>query len=235
MSLFDISHGVIIACDVKTLEELRKLVEATSDIRGIAGYKPGFMLGLNYGLPAVVEAIREYSELPVIYDHQKAGTDIPESGIEFAAVMKSAGINSAIIFPQAGPATQLAFITALINAGVVPMVGGEMTHKQYLKKDGGYIDDDSPEKMYENGAKAGAEFFIAPGNKPDSIKKYDEMLREFNHAFCMPGIGRQGGDIENAFNACECSAYAIIGTAIYKAPDIRAAAKRLCEAAVRFV
>ncbi len=232
--LFDLSYGIVVACDVKNLEELRKLVEATSDLRGVVGYKPGFMLGLTHGLPAVVEAVREYTDMPIIYDHQKAGTDIPESGAEFAAVMKNAGINSAIIFPQAGPATQLAFITALINAGIVPMTGGEMTHRQYLKKDGGYIRDDAPEEMYVNGAKAGAEYFIVPGNKPDSIRKYDELLKDFSRSFCMPGIGRQGGDIENAFNACECSTYAIIGSAIYKAPDARTAAKRFCEEAVRF-
>lgn len=236
MNLFDLNHGIIIACDVRTIEELKKLIEATSDLKGIVGYKPGFMLGLNYGLPAVVEAIRDYSDLPIVYDHQKAGTDIPESGVEFANVMKSAGIESTIIFPQAGPATETAFITALIDAGIVPMVGGEMTHKQYLKKDGGYIDDSAPEDMYRNGAKAGAEFFIVPGNKPDSIRKYSEMLKELcpNLSLCMPGIGRQGGDINHAFDACECNAYAIIGSAIIKAPDARAAAKSLCEAAMRF-
>ncbi len=234
MELFDLTHGIIVACDVKTLDELKRIVEATSDLEGITGYKPGFMLGLKHGLPDVVDVIRDYSDMPIIYDHQKAGTDIPESGIEFAAVMKSAGIESAIIFPQAGPATEIAFITALIDAGIVPMVGGEMTHKQYLKKDGGYIDDSAPEEMYKNGAKAGAEFFIVPGNKPDSIKKYDEMLKDNNHSFCMPGIGRQGGDIKSAFDACECNAYAIIGSSIIKASDVRAAAKSFCEAVMRF-
>ncbi len=236
MDLFDLAHGIIVACDVKTLDELKKIVEATSDIKGIVGYKPGFMLGLKHGLPDVIDVIRDYSDMPIIYDHQKAGTDIPESGIEFAAVMKSAGIESAIIFPQAGPATETAFITALIDAGIVPMVGGEMTHKQYLKKDGGYIDDSAPEEMYKNGAKAGAEFFIVPGNKPDSIRKYSETLKEIcpNLSFCMPGIGRQGGDISHAFDACECNAYAIIGSSIIKASDVRAAAKRLCDDVMRF-
>jgi orotidine-5'-phosphate decarboxylase len=53
--------------------------------------------------------------------------------------------------------------------------------------------------------------------------------------FCMPGIGRQGGDIKSVFEATEgIPAYGIIGSAIYKAPNIRAAAKRFCDEALEF-
>ena len=174
--MFALKHGIIVACDIKTLDELKNLIETTATVNGIVGYKLGFILGLNYGLAEVVEAVREFTDLPVIYDHQKAGTDIPEMGTEFAAVMKKAGVNAAIIFPQSGPATEESFITSLIKEGIVPMVGGEMTHPKYLETDGGYIKNDSPEKMYINGAKAGAEFFIVPGNKTEAIRKYAELL-----------------------------------------------------------
>ena len=234
--MFSLNHGVIVACDVKTLEEVKKLVETTSSVNGIVGYKVGFILGLNYGLRNVVEAVRELSDLPIIYDHQKASTDIPEMGTEFAVVMKNAGINSAIIFPQSGPATQEAFIKSLIKEGVVPMVGGEMTHPKYLTSDGGYLRDEAPEEMYENGMEAGAEFFIVPGNKTDSIKKYSEMLSNLTKPkFCFPGIGRQGGDIEAAFSACGSNpAYAIIGSSIYKASDLKEAAKAFSDIALSF-
>lgn len=233
--MFETDYGVIVACDVKTLEELKTLVNATAPVRGIVGYKVGFILGLNHGLANVVEAVREFTDLPVIYDHQKAGTDIPEMGTEFAAVMKKSGINSAIIFPEAGPATQEAFVKALINEEIVPMVGGDMTHPKYLESDGGYIKDDSPEKMYVNGAKSGAEFFIVPGNKIDAIRRYAKLLSSITKPrFCFPGIGRQGGDIEAAFNACGTSAYAIIGSSIYKALDPKRAAKEFCKIALSF-
>ncbi len=233
--MFVLDHGVIVACDVKTLDDIRNLVEATSGIKGIVGYKIGFILGLSYGLKNVVSLIRQNSELPIIYDHQKASTDIPEMGSEFASVMKSAGVDSAIIFPQSGPATQESFIKALLAEGIVPMVGGEMTHKAYLAKDGGYIRDNAPEEMYTNGAKAGAEFFIVPGNKTDAIKKYSELLSKLTKPrFCFPGIGRQGGDIEAAFEACGTSAYAIIGSSIYKAEDPKKAAEGFCKSALKF-
>jgi orotidine-5'-phosphate decarboxylase len=233
--MFEKDYGVIVACDVKTLDELKKLVEATSSVNGIVGYKIGFILGLSYGLKNVVLTIRKVSKLPVIYDHQKASTDIPEMGSEFAAVMKNAGVDSAILFPQSGPATQEAFVKALINQGIVPMVGGEMTHPKYLEKDGGYIKDDSPEKMYINGAKAGAKFFIVPGNKTEAIRRYAKLLSSITKPrFCFPGIGRQGGDIEAAFEACGTSAYAIIGSSIYKAADPRKAANEFCKIALSF-
>src|SRR3989338_8415769 len=130
--MFRVPYGIIIACDVKSLKQLEILVESTSDIEGIVGYKIGFMLGLLHGLPHVVELVKEQADLPVIYDYQKAGSDIPEMGTEFAAVMREAEVDSAIVFPQAGPKTEEAFITALQEQGIVPMVGGEMTHEKYL-------------------------------------------------------------------------------------------------------
>ncbi len=233
--MFELKHGVIVSCDVKTIDELRNLAKETCSVKGVVGYKIGFILGLNFSLRDVVLEIKDATDLPVIYDHQKAGTDIPQMGSEFAAVMKQAGVDSAIIFPHAGPKTQEAFVKALIEQGIVPMVGGEMSHEGYLAKDGGYIADDSPEKMYVNGADAGAKFFIVPGNKPESIKKYSGPLSRFNPNFCMPGIGRQGGDIEAAFRACSgFPAYAIIGASIYNAASINEAAKKFCVEAMKF-
>lgn len=234
--MFKTNHGVIVSCDVRTLDELKKLVDATSSINGIVGYKVGFILGLNFGLGNIVGEIRNITHLPVIYDHQKAGTDVPQMGVEFAAVMKRARVDSAIIFSQAGPRTQEAFINALRQQGIVPMVGGEMSHEGYLKKEGGYISDESPEHMYRDGAKSGAEFFIVPGTKPESIKKYTIILEKLTKPkFCMPGIGRQGGDIAAAFAACNGHpAYGIVGAAIYNATDIPAAARKFCDEVMKF-
>lgn len=233
--MFKLSHGVIVACDVQTLEELRQLVEATSSVNGIVGYKIGFMLGLGWGLRNVADSIRDISDLPIIYDHQKAGTDIPQMGAAFAETMKQAGVNAAILFPQAGPHTEEAFIAALKKENIIPMVHGEMT-SQFLQKDGGFVADSAPEQIYEIAARLGVEYFIAPGNKPDSTRKYVNIISRFvKPKICMPGIGRQGGDISNAFASCNgFPAYAIIGSAIYGAADMSAAAKQFCGEAMKF-
>ena len=100
-TIIERNRSVIPACDVATLEQFEALVQQTADIPGIGGYKIGFELGLGYGLPRVVEIARKHTQKPLIYDHQKAGTDIPEIGSNFAGVMRRAGIEAAILFPQA--------------------------------------------------------------------------------------------------------------------------------------
>jgi orotidine-5'-phosphate decarboxylase len=233
--LFHLEKGVIPACDVETLDELNKIISGTSDVEGIVGYKIGLSLTLHYGLKAVVEQIKKISNLPVIYDHQKAGTDIPQVGDLLARVCRRSGVEGVIIFPQSGPETEKAFIEALIGEGLTPLVGGEMTHPKYLEKDGGYIMNKAVERMYKLGAEFGAEYFIVPGNKPERIAQYKRLLTKVvsRPKFCMPGIGRQGGDIRSAFNAAGQHAYAIIGSGIYKAKNIKEAARFYCKEAIR--
>jgi len=200
------------------------------------GYKIGALLGLTYGLPRLVAAIEEYTDLPVIYDHQKAGTDIPELGELFAAVCADAGVKGVIIFPQAGPATEAAFIDALFAARLVPLVGGEMTHPRYLTTDGGFLSADAPDAMYTLAADRGVTHFIVPGNKPATINRYHHLLaqRVPEPAYSMPGIGRQGGAIRSAFAALEgAPAYAIIGASIYEQDDMAAAARSFCAEALQ--
>ncbi|MGB2727634.1 MAG: orotidine 5'-phosphate decarboxylase / HUMPS family protein [Halobacteriota archaeon] len=236
--LFHLTQGVIPACDVSTIEEFKQLIERTCTIEGIVGYKVGCTLALSYGLPKLTEIAAEQTDLPLIYDHQKAGTDIPQMGDKFAAVCAKAGVKAVIIFPQAGPATEKAFIKALFQSGLVPWVGGEMTHEKYLSGEGGFLVDDAPKEMYNIGAEYGVEYFVVPGNKPDIIGEYNTLISETvkEPKFCMPGIGSQGGEIRKAFEAVKGkAAYAIIGSAIYKSRDVERAASRFCEEALEFL
>jgi orotidine-5'-phosphate decarboxylase len=237
MMLFETNHGVIVACDVASLSDFRDLVDRTYHIEGIVGYKVGALLGLAHGLSVLVEVVREQCSLPVIYDHQKAGTDIPPMATGFAQVCSEAGISSFIIFPQAGPDSEQAFISAVLDGGMVPMVGGEMTHSMYLASEGGFIRDDAPPEMYRIGASYGVEYFIVPGNRKKSLQQYHALLIDFMEEprFCMPGIGRQGGHITSAFESLYgAPAYAIVGSAIYNSNDIETAAQKLCREALAF-
>ena len=235
--LFDLEYGVMVACDVDTIEKFRSIIKETSSVEGIVGYKIGFSLGLTYGLARLTKIAKEYSDLPVIYDHQKAGTDIPQMGKVFAEVCHKGGVTGVIVFPQAGPETEKAFIAALFEKGLVPLVGGEMTHPGYLASEKGYIREDAPQDMYRLAATTGVTYFIIPGNKPHIITKYHDLISGLTTEakYCMPGIGRQGGDITSTFKAVPgSSAYAIIGSAIYAQPDIHKAAKEYCKEALNF-
>ena len=235
--LFEKEHGVIVACDVTSTERFRELVSETYHVEGVVGYKVGVTLGLSYGLKTLTDVVEEYCDLPLIYDHQKAGTDIPQMGEKFAEVCSNGGMKSVIIFPQAGPETEKAFIKAIFGRDMVPMVGGEMTHPAYLEKEGGFIKNDSPERMYRTGAESGAEYFILPGNRYDAIEKYNKLLSEIvpSPKYCMPGIGSQGGKIEKTFSILKGhAAYAIVGSAIYRSDDMEKSAREFCSEALKF-
>ena len=236
--LFHLTHGVIPACDVATIEEFKTLIARTCSIDGIVGYKVGCTLALSHGLPELTKIVADLTDLPLIYDHQKAGTDIPQMGDKFAMICSKAGVNAVIIFPMAGPETEKAFIEALFKRGVVPWVGGVMTHAKYLSGEGGFIGDDAPGEMYKIGAECGVEYFVVPGNKPDIIRDCNTLISESvkEPKFCMLGIGTQGGEIQKAFEAVKGKdAYAIIGSAIYKSKNIERTARRFCEEAIRFL
>ncbi|MBU4298456.1 orotidine 5'-phosphate decarboxylase [Patescibacteria group bacterium] len=217
--------SVIVACDV-SLELYEKIVKETKDIEGIGGYKVGFMLGLNYGLPKIVELTRKYTEKPIIYDHQKAGTDIPDTGKEFARVCKEAGIDAIILFPQAGPETEKAWIEAAKKEGLGVIVGGSMTHPKYKRSEGGYIADEAILEIYLLAAEMGITDFVVPGNKPEEIKRIKEVLekRGTKSTFYAPGFIAQGGQITEAAKVAGNNWHAIIGRGIYQAENIKKAA-----------
>ena len=224
--------SVIPACDVETLEELEKIVIATAENEKIGGYKIGFELGLGYSLPKVVETIRKHSNKPIIYDHQKAGTDIPDTGKNYARVIKRSGIDTVIFFPQAGPETERAWIYHALDNGLKVIVGGRMTHPAYAVSEGGYITDEGARDMYRVAARAGITNFVVPGNKPEVITQIRKVIEEEEgventHYFAPGFIGKQGGKIEEAGKVAGPRWGAIVGTGIYGAKDMKAATEEV--------
>jgi len=225
LHLFDERHGIIISCDVATEKELRRLMEETAAVEGVVGYKIGFSIGLAMGLGNAVNAVKDITDMPVIYDHQKAGNDIPGMGAKFAETMKNANVDVAILFPFTGIPTLTEWTKELKAKRVEVMVGGEMTHPSFFD----FIRAEAPYSIYREAAKLGVEMFVVPGTKPQRITEIAADLPR-NAKLFFPGIGRQGGDMEKAFKAAENNSYAIIGSAIYGAPNIREAAKNFAEA-----
>ena len=91
------THGIIPACDILTLREFERILEETSSIEGIVGYKIGSVLALRFSLPEICRIAKKHTDLPLIYDHQKAGTDIPAIAEKFAESCAKSGISAAII------------------------------------------------------------------------------------------------------------------------------------------
>src|SRR3989344_8586950 len=108
--IIKIDKSVIPSCDVPDLKKLKNLVKETCSVEGIGAYKIGLELALRFGIPSVVDETRKQTNLPIIYDHQKAATDIPELGEKFAHAVK--GVDAVILFPFTGPETEKAWIKA---------------------------------------------------------------------------------------------------------------------------
>jgi len=221
-----VSRGIVLAADVESLPELRSLASLSVGVPQVAGIKVGFSLALRHGLPAVVAAVKNVTALPVIYDHQKAATDIPAMGHPFAEVCREAGVSGVILFPQAGPRTLEAFAAAVIEKKMTPIVGLTMTHPAYLQKDGGFISDTAPDEIAAIARNLGVRSFVLPGNKAEVIARYGKgpLLPIAPAEILMPGIGTQGGSLAEAFKAADPHRpFAIIGSAVYKASDPAAA------------
>lgn len=236
-NLISYERSVIPACDVSSLEALADVVIATHVVNGIGAYKVGAELVIPFGLPTVVNAVRRHTDLPVIYDHQKGGTDIPELGPKFAKQIKAAGADAFILFPFGGKVTEETWIKACQDIGLHVLVGGHMTQKGFLVNEDGFILD--PPKIYRIAAQNGVLDFVVPGNKPEFVKQYREQLEELlgvgNFTLYAPGFITQGGDISEAGKVAGKKWHAIVGSAIYKAGGVEEmyAAAQKCTAQIR--
>lgn len=224
--LIESKRSIIPACDV-SIEVYERIVSQTADVDGVGAYKVGFQLGLAHGLPKIVELARKYSDKPIIYDHQKAATDIPDTGRNFAETVAEAGVDAVILFPQAGPETEKAWIKEAKDAGLAVIVGGWMTHNKYLKSEGGFIDDEAVLKMFSLAAREGVTDYVVPGNKPDAITKIKQTIEKqgVKPVLYAPGFIAQGGEITEAAKTAGERWHAIVGRGIYTAENIKEAAE----------
>ena len=227
--IIKLDKSIIPSCDVPDLNKLKTLVKETCSVEGVGAYKTGLELCLQFSIPKVVNTIRSYTNLPIIYDHQKAATDIPELGEKFAKAAK--GVDAVILFPLAGPETERAWIMECKKAKLGIIVGGEMTHKGFLEAEEGFIKETSPLKIYEIAAKLGINDYVVPGNKPEKIRLYKAFLeaRSIKPVFYSPGLIAQGGKITESAKIAE-RWHAIIGRALYNSKNINKTAKELVKA-----
>lgn len=237
--LISTDRSIIPACDVRTLQDLDKVVSATYNLPGIGGYKVGMTLVDRFGMLTVAPRIRSITQKKVIiWDRQKAGTDIPEMGEEFALIAQEGGVHAAIVFPLAGNKTEVYWIQALHDKGVVPIIGGHMTHEGFITGEGedggGFIGKHEPERMYRIGAKLGVRHFVLPGNKPELVEFYRavvaDQLGDSEFVVYAPGFVAQGGVISKTGQVAGQFWHAIAGRAIYTpktVEEVRASAAEM--------
>jgi len=206
------------ALDFVELDRAAELARALGGVPWVYGFKVGFALALTHGLARVVRQLRVFTRKPIIYDHQKGGTDIPDTGALFASTLRKAGVDEAILFPQAGPETLCAWAKALADVGIKVIVGGVMTHPGYLQSERGYIADDAAVSIYKTAAGLGVRAFVVPLTRPDAAKlAFDAAGSHPACEFYSPGLGAQGGDPAQ-FGFLK-NHYLIAGRSLAQAPD----------------
>lgn len=218
--IIEADRSIIPACDVG-LEQFKDIVRDTHESPAIGAYKLGFTV-LPNGLLAYVETARRYTEKPLIYDHQKAATDVPDTGSNFAASMRDCGIDAAILFPRDDDfATQYRWTRELQDNGIGVIVGGELTSR---------LPTPATDRIYQYAVGQDVTNFVVPGNKPGRVEHYRQMMErsfKIEPTFFAPGFVAQGGKISDAGQAAGERWHAIVGRAITRAEDYQRAVEEL--------
>ena len=230
---FDGTTGIVPALDIDSLEDLDRVVRATSGVEGVAGYKLGLTTVLRLGLAGAMRRLRNLTTLPILYDHQKAGPDMPDMAKKFTAMCREAGVDGVILFPVAGPTAVDAFVGEAVRAGLFPVVGGEIPVPDYGVSGGGYMLDDALDRILARAVDNKARHFVLPAHDPKKIARWSQWIAKAveDPVLFLTGFGPLGGTIEQAFTAARpCSKrFAIVGRLITGAAKPDEAARKLFE------
>lgn len=223
--------GLVPALDMATLEELERVVRATSGVEGVTGYKLGLTAVLRLGLAPAMERLRALTDLPILYDHQKAGPDMPDMAGKFTAICAEAKVAGLILFPVAGPTAVRSFGGEALKQGLIPVVGGEIPVPDYNLSGGGYLADDALDRIMADAAAVGVDHFVLPARDADSIERRCRWMRENlkRPVVFLTGFGPLGGSIAEGFRRAGAldGRHAIVGRLVFAADDPGEAARRL--------
>lgn len=204
--------------DVDLGDMRRILADINSLKKEVGGLKIGSLLVWKYGLGKVVSEIKTMCDFPVIFDAQKAGTDIPSIIEEQVKLASDIGVDAFIASALgAGSKTLESFVKASLKRNLVPIVVLEMTHPMA----NAFLREDAGKKVLTQCLEMGVENFVAPGNSPERIRMYRNLASEMHKTMKVfsPGIGPQGGGPDTAVEAG--ADFVIVGRSIYQAKDPR--------------
>lgn len=213
-SLIAADSHLILALDVREFSRAREIAESAAP--SVDAIKVHWPVILDHG----VRGIGELSEIaPVVVDAKLS--DIPNTNRMACEILFAAGAVGVICQGFAGEDS----VRACLDAGGDAFVLVEMSHPGSLQ----FISPRA-EEMAAMAAKAGATGIVAPGNRPERIRRYREIVGPDLQILC-PGIGAQGGAPGDAIaNGAD---FEIVGRSIYRATDPGKAAGEIADAISR--
>jgi orotidine-5'-phosphate decarboxylase len=216
MERFENIPSIIPSMDVD-IEDMVRIIDNVKNLKKeVGGLKIGSLLIWKYGLEKVVSEIKSVCDLPIMFDAQKAGTDIPSIVEEQVRLVADVDIDAFIASPLgSGSKTLESFIKTSFECDVTPIVVLEMTHPManaFLKEDVG-------EKILTQSLEMGVENFVAPANNPERIRIYRNLASEKDKTIKIfsPGVGPQGGGPDTAVEAG--TDFVITGRSVYQAKN----------------
>ena len=231
---FRARRGILVALDAESIDSCKRVVEKTQSVSGVVGYKLGLTSVLRIGLFETVRQFKEVTNLPLIYDHQKAGPDVFDMAGKFASLCALAKVDGLILFPIAGPRSVDSFVGETLKRELLPIVGGDLPFPDYNASGGGYVIDQALERIIDRSIGLGVTCFVVPGHTPEKLRSLGPRVlsKVSDPVFITPGIGPLGGRIEDLVRIVpQASVIGVVGRAVYDAEDPRKAAEELCDAA----
>lgn len=194
-----IKPGLIPSLDIP-FDHLSILLQNIDEIRindrnPIYALKIGALLE-HEGLQKVVKHIKEYSNLPIIVDHQKLA-DIPSIITKYVEKLASFEIDGVILLGYVGPTSITTFVETCQAHGMANYIVAEMSHQGASE----YIKADTPVKIAELARKLKATGIVCPATKIQSIQLCANVLAGSNLGIMSPGHGAQGGGADSAVKA----------------------------------
>ena len=215
-------NKIVIACDVP-FEEFFTLVRETRAIPEVGGYKIPARAG-RMGWEKWNRILKSYTDKIPIYDHQKGGTDVPDTQRGFMEDVKASGFSAVILYPRLDdePKVHEFHIREAMDAGLKVMIGGKMTHQQFNSEQ-----YEKAFKIYETAYRIGVRNFGLPTNSLPDLEFSENIKRIFWQEkidFFPIGIGPQGGNLDEITKIFAGTRFhPIIGRLIYEASNIKQA------------
>ena len=212
-------NKIIPALDVgkeQALELVRKLDEVPELL---AGLKVGSLLVYENG-KGIIREIKDLTDVPIIFDGQKFGTDIPDIAAEQVKLFASAGVDQIIACPMgAGPKTLEAFTKSCFANQVIPVCVVEMTHPQANV----YLRTFVAGSILKNALEFGIRNFVYPATKPGTLEIHKMIMSDAtmgtkeNITLKATGFKVQGGSLPK-LQVLGVTEF-IVGRAIYNDKD----------------
>jgi len=177
MEIFNLKNGLLIDINDPEKSTVEDIVAVTQELDYVAGYRLGTRPVIKNGLRDITTLMKKNTSKPIIYDHQKFGNEIPEiysGGI--LGDIKDCGIDGIIILPLTGRKVLESIVKKCNKINLLPVVCGDLSYWGYFSSEGGYIENNTQQKIYIDAANLGISHLIMSCNRIDRIKIYCNQL-----------------------------------------------------------